>query len=83
MTTALVRTRREHRALRLGTMRILEAGEQKLVFERADGGDRLRCTFNLSGAPAPFRASGQVLIATGQLSADRIGPYAAVIEEIE
>ena len=78
-----LRTRREHPALRLGTMRIVEAGEQKLVFERADGSERLRCTFNLSGAPAPFRASGQALIATGQLGADAIGPYAAVIEEIE
>jgi hypothetical protein len=64
-------------------MRIVEAGEQKLVFERSAAGERLLCTFNLSGVAVPFRASGKALIGTGQIGADVLGPYAAVIEEIE
>jgi hypothetical protein len=31
----------------------------------------------------PFRASGKALIGTGQTGADALGPFAAVIEEIE
>jgi alpha-glucosidase len=78
-----LRFRREHEALRTGAMRIVEAGEQKLVFERSAAGERLLCTFNLSGVAVPFRASGKALIGTGQIGADVLGPYAAVIEEIE
>ena len=51
--------RREHRSLRLGSMRIIEAGEQTLAFERSDRGELLRCTFNLSDRPVSFTPSGE------------------------
>jgi alpha-glucosidase len=66
--------------LRHGSMRIVEAGDQKLVFER---GEQFRCTFNLSDRSVSFQASGKALISTGDVSADGLGPYAALIEEIE
>jgi alpha-glucosidase len=78
-----LRFRREHAALRHGSMRIVEAGEHKLAFERDQDGERLLCTFNLSGAAVPFRASGKTLIGSGEISADSLGPYSAVIEEFE
>jgi alpha-glucosidase len=74
--------RNTRRALRAGAMRIVEAGDQRLVFERSDGGQLLRCTFNLSDHPAPFAASGSRLIATGNIDEGELGPYAALVEEI-
>ena len=50
--------RRAHAALRHGSMRVLEAGEQKLVFERVEAPERLMCTFNLSGSPLRLSAFG-------------------------
>jgi hypothetical protein len=63
-------------------MRIIEAGEQKLVFERSHAGERLLCTFNLSDCSVPFSASGKPLVSTGEIGEQQIGAYAAVIEEI-
>jgi alpha-glucosidase len=74
--------RRSHSALRHGAMRIIEAGRQLLVFERTSGGARIRCTFNLSEQRAPFSPAGRALIDTGDVDAESLGPYAAVIEEM-
>jgi alpha-glucosidase len=82
-TRDCLRLRRADRALREGSMRILEAGEQILSFERAAGGERLRCTFNLSNSSAPFAAAGEPLIGTGAIDAGELGPYAARVEVIE
>jgi alpha-glucosidase len=82
-TRDCVRVRRAHPALREGSMRILEAGEQILSFERAAGGELLRCTFNLSPSSAPFTAAGEPLISTGIIDAGELGPYAARVEVIE
>ena len=76
---ACLKMRSTHRALRHGSMRIIEAGEQKLVFDRTYGGDRLRCTFNLSDRPAPVASSRKPLITVGEVGA-ALGPYAAIIE---
>jgi alpha-glucosidase len=70
-------------ALRQGSMRVVEAGDALLVFEREGGGQRLRCTFNLSAHALAFQASGRELIRTGDVEPASLGPYAAVIEEIE
>jgi alpha-glucosidase len=78
-----LRVRRAHPALRHGSMRIVEAGEQRLVFERADDGQRLRCTFNLSDRPISFAPGGKPLIGAGEVGAGSLGPYAAVIETLE
>jgi alpha-glucosidase len=74
--------RNAHPALRGGAMRIVEAGDQRLVFERDEGKERLRCTFNLSDRPATFEPSGKVLISSGNIDAGALGPYAGLIEEI-
>jgi alpha-glucosidase len=82
-TRQCLRLRREHAALRLGSMQTIEAGEQKLVFERSFENQRLRCTFNLSDRPASFAARGRKLLATGEIDGTMLGAYAAIIEEIE
>ena len=74
--------RRAHASLHHGSMRIVEAGEQRLVFERRHGTERLRCTFNLSDRPCTFHESGTAIVAIGEVGADALGGYAAVIEEI-
>jgi len=69
-------------ALRWGTIEILEAGAQKLVFERAHADQRLRCTFNLSDVEVPLMPHNGPLISAGQVLANALGPYAALIEEL-
>jgi alpha-glucosidase len=81
-TRACLRLRRARPALRDGSLTVLEAGEQKLVFERSDDGERLLCTFNLSDQPVDFSPSGARLVGTGEIGTDSLGPYAALIEEI-
>ena len=81
-TRLCLELRRAHAALRHGSMRIVEAGEQKLVFERRHGVEQLLCTFNLSEQPSDFRQSGTALVAVGDVGPDALGGYAAVIEEI-
>ena len=68
---------------REGRLDLVEAGPQRLVFDRSSSGERLRCTFNLSGSPASFRPSGKRLFATGDCADGQMGPYAAMIEELE
>ncbi len=82
-TRECLKVRSEQEALRHGSMRIVEAGEQMLVFERAFGSERLRCTFNLSDRAASWSSAGNAVIASGRASADVIGPYSAVVECVE
>jgi len=74
--------RKTRGALHHGSIKIVEAGSQRLVFDRMNGGETVRCTFNLSGDSAPFHPSGRRVLATGEIGADALGPYAALIEEI-
>jgi alpha-glucosidase len=78
-----VRLRNAHPALRLGSMRIVEADEQKVVFERAHGGERLRCTFNLSDRPLSLRLGGKSLATVGAVGGDTLGPFGATIEALD
>jgi alpha-glucosidase len=82
-TSDALALRNAHPALRSGSMEIVRADDQLLVFDRAADGERLRCTFNLSGSPAGFAATGDQLFRIGDLDDGQLGPYAAVIEEIE
>ena len=82
-TRECLRLRHAHGALRLGSMTVIEAGEQLLTFERSADGERLRCTFNLSQHPASFAPSGSKVAATGAIDGTTLGPYAALVEEIE
>lgn len=81
-TRDALKLRREHAALRLGSMTILQSDADVLAFERTADGDRLRCTFNLSDRPAPFRPAGRLLVSAGTLDGEELGAYSAVIEEI-
>jgi alpha-glucosidase len=81
-TRKCITLRKRHPALRTGSMRIIEAGEALLVFERTIGTQRLRCTFNLSEREARFDGGGKAVLTTGPVDGGRLGPYAAVIEEI-
>jgi alpha-glucosidase len=74
--------RHAREALRQGSMHVVEAGDQLLVFERMSESERLRCSFNLSDRPVAFTASGTPLLGTGDIDGGSLGPYAAVIEEI-
>ena len=64
-------------------MEIVESKGDVLVFDRVDGSERLRCTFNFSDRPATHGvAAGKVVFSTGNLDDGKVGPYSAVIEEI-
>jgi alpha-glucosidase len=69
-------------ALRHGSMRVVEAGEQLLVFERVLGSQRLRCSFNLSDAPVGWDSAGNALAETGERRSGSLGAWSAVIEEM-
>jgi alpha-glucosidase len=74
--------RKAHAALHHGRIALVEAGRQRLTFDRSDGDKTLRCTFNLSDSIASFHRSGRPVISTGNVTDDAVGPYAALIEEI-
>lgn len=82
-TQACLKVRGRIPALRHGSMENVKAGDSMLTFERAFGGNRLRCAFNLSERTVAFRGEGRILIAAGEISEGTLGPYAALIEEIE
>ena len=75
--------RKTQPALRRGRLELVETGPQRLVFDRIEGDQKLRCTFNLSGSSVPFHPGGKLLIGTGEYADGRLGPYAALIEELE
>ena len=77
-----LKLRAESLVLRLGSMTIVEAGEQLLRFERSHEGQRLLCTFNLSDRPAPFEPSGSNILSSGDFPAHSIAPYSAIIEDL-
>ncbi len=83
-TRRCLQIRNRHPALRYGAMDILEASAPLLVFEREEAGRRFRCSFNLSGSPTHRTGdAGHAIISAGEVSADRLGPWAAVIEGVE
>ncbi len=81
-TRRCVALRRARAALLHGSMTVIEAGEQKLVFERVAGRERLRCVFNLSAETVAFQPIGRALISTGDIDGGLLGPHAAIIEEM-
>jgi alpha-glucosidase len=82
-TRGCLTLRRRCPALRTGSLRIVDAGERKLVFDRIDFGEHLRCAFNLSDDPVAYEPAGKALIRSGTVADKVLGPYAAVIEVIE
>jgi alpha-glucosidase len=74
--------RKAYAALHHGRIALVEAGSQRLIFDRSNGGETLRCTFNLSDVNAPFQPLGRRIVSAGEVTDDALGPYAALIEEI-
>jgi alpha-glucosidase len=81
-TRSVLAFRNSHTPLRWGGLEVVEAGEQRLVFDRCRDGRRLRCTFNLSESELPFAPAGRQLFRTGPVSPSSLGAYAAAIEEL-
>ncbi len=81
-TRACLALRKRRPSLRAGRMTIVEAGDQRLLFERSAAGETLRCTFNLSDRPVEFEPSGISLLAAGEVDGGTLGPYAALIEDV-
>ena len=81
-TRRCLKLRQGNDALRLGSMEIIEAGEQILVFDRTLDEQRLRCTFNLSDQDVPYTPQGSPLLKSGSVSEASLGPYAGVIEDL-
>jgi alpha-glucosidase len=85
---ALIALRKAHPVLRMGEIRVLEASDQVLTFERVSAASRALCVFNLSRSPAtatcapdglaPILQVGSVARAGGQLN---LGALSAIILE--
>lgn len=58
LTRRLIALRKREPALRLGSLRFLDAPAPLLAFERAHGGDTLTCVFNLGHETAVWRSPG-------------------------
>ena len=81
-TRACLELRKKVPALRLGSMQVVTSDACLLVFDRAQDGKKVRCSFNLSDQAIPFLQSGDTLICAGLVEKGSIGPYGALIEEI-
>ncbi|MBA3669213.1 MAG: DUF3459 domain-containing protein [Sphingomonas sp.] len=81
-TRACLKFRAGSPALRDGAIKVVQADEQLLVFERSSGSSRLRCSFNLSDRAIANHSTGQPLMTVGPQTPVELGPYAARIEDI-
>ena len=81
-TRTAIALRRDQPALRTGDIAIVTADEALLVLDRCLGGQRLRCSFNLSAQAVPFAPGGRNLISTGDIGGNALGPFAALIEDM-
>jgi alpha-glucosidase len=82
-TRRCLEVRKLHPALRHGTMHVRHADASLLEFDREDAGRRLRCSFNLSASAVERAAVGTAIISVGDVTPDRLGPWSAVIENVE
>jgi alpha-glucosidase len=82
-TRELIALRKAHPALRHGDMRILQAADDLLCFERSLGGERLTCVFNLGhDAAAWVLPDGQRIIKAVNAEmavGDRLPPLAGLV----
>ncbi len=81
-TRRLIALRHAHPALTAGSMRILVAEGDLLVFARSGEGETLRCAFNLGMTPLPTPAAlagGRVVEAVNGADMAGLPPYAALI----
>jgi alpha-glucosidase len=82
-TRALLRARKDLPALRWGDMKIIEAGEARLLFRRSFGDQTLLCLFNLGEAPVDWprnaSPSSEVLLAAGGAGQGALPGYSGCI----
>jgi alpha-glucosidase len=83
LTRRLITLRNRSAALRIGSLRILEASAAILAFERSSEGERLLCVFNFGNAPqrldAPLPGAWHVIESVGGASAWTLPPLSGLI----
>ena len=83
LTRRLLGFRRQHDALRTGTLRFLDTPEHLLAFERCAGSERLLCLFNFGEAAQPVPAalvrSWRVLEQVGDASLETLPRWSGLI----
>jgi alpha-glucosidase len=79
----VIALRRQHAALRLGTLRLLETSSAVLSFERSYGRERLLCVFNLGPTPQtlapPMPGAWRVLQSVGGATTWTLPPLSGLI----
>ena len=79
LTRRLLALRNAEPALRLGTMKIIEASETLLVFARVQSGQRLLCAFNFGDVPIAWSAHGGVMAAVNDAEPGLLPPKSGLI----
>jgi alpha-glucosidase len=81
LTRTLIALRHAHPALAIGTMTVLHADEQLLVFERCGDGETLRCAFNLGDTPRSLPHGGgyRLLQSVNGATVELLPPFGALI----
>ena len=83
LTRRLVALRQSSDALLVGSMRVIEASDMVLAFERTVPGERLLCVFNLGEEPVAWRPAQpdawRVIESVGDASDWRLGGFAGLI----
>jgi alpha-glucosidase len=79
----VIALRRQHSALRVGALQLLETSSAVLSFERSYGRERLLCVFNLGATPQtlapPMPGNWRVLQAVGDATAWTLPPLSGLI----
>lgn len=85
LTTMLLRLRREHAALRLGSFEVLHADECLLVIRRNSGGQSIAGLFNLSSVavvwPQGLVRDGNELASVNGATVGQLPPFGALLIE--
>ncbi len=79
LTRELVALRKAHAALRLGSLQILQAEGDLLIFARDHGNERLRCLFNFGTAVITLDGSGAPVAAINGADVHSLPPFGALI----
>lgn len=81
-TRGVIAMRNNQPPLRWGSLDIVAAEGDLLVFDREQDGRRLRCSFNLGAGEQALACRGHRLFSTGEAGDNTLGAYAAIIEEL-
>lgn len=83
LTRDLLAVRREHPALRTGTMTVLPDGNDALLlFDRTDDTQTLRCAFNFGDQPLNIEGHGVAIAAVNGATPGHLPPFSGVITQI-